>query len=370
MSEYQYYEFHAIDRPLGEAEQKALRAMSSRARITAASFTNHYEWGDLKGDPKKLVARYFDLHLYLANWGTRRLMIRLPKRLLDVSRFTSILHDVEWAEVSDSAGNLIVDVSREEIDDWDEDGSGWLAALAPLRSDLLSGDLRLLYLVWLGSVEDGTVDDSAMEPLPGIGPLTAALEAFAEFFAIDADLVTAAAERTDGAGAAGTSRDAIVALPEREKTELLLRLVDGDPHVAAELKNRIRTLCPQPSVDLRSARDLRARAAAIREERERLVAAKREAERRKKEKEAEKVRRARLEAVKRRGMAVWDTVEAEILRRNPAGYQTAMGLLLDLEAIAAEQGTLADFSRRIEGIRERHARKGQFIELMKGLAGR
>lgn len=40
MSEYQYYEFQAIDRPLREADQAALRALSTRARITATSFTN------------------------------------------------------------------------------------------------------------------------------------------------------------------------------------------------------------------------------------------------------------------------------------------------------------------------------------------
>ena len=50
MSEYLYYEFQAIDRPLDRAAQDALRSTSSRARITATSFTNHYEWDDLKGD--------------------------------------------------------------------------------------------------------------------------------------------------------------------------------------------------------------------------------------------------------------------------------------------------------------------------------
>lgn len=78
MSEYQYYEFQAIDRPLSEADRQALRDLSTRARITAISFTNSYEWGDFKGDPAKLMERWFDLHLYLTNWGSRRLMIRLP----------------------------------------------------------------------------------------------------------------------------------------------------------------------------------------------------------------------------------------------------------------------------------------------------
>jgi ABC-type transporter lipoprotein component MlaA len=40
MSEYQYYEFLAVDHPLDERQQAEVRALSSRARITATSFTN------------------------------------------------------------------------------------------------------------------------------------------------------------------------------------------------------------------------------------------------------------------------------------------------------------------------------------------
>ncbi len=56
MSEHQYYEFQAIDRPLSEADRQALRDLSTRARITATSFTNSYEWGDFKGDPAQLMS--------------------------------------------------------------------------------------------------------------------------------------------------------------------------------------------------------------------------------------------------------------------------------------------------------------------------
>ncbi len=40
MSEYQYYEFQAIDRPLTVKEMTELRSYSTRARITATSFIN------------------------------------------------------------------------------------------------------------------------------------------------------------------------------------------------------------------------------------------------------------------------------------------------------------------------------------------
>jgi hypothetical protein len=40
MSEYQYYEFVAIDKPLTREEMAELRSRSSRATITATSFVN------------------------------------------------------------------------------------------------------------------------------------------------------------------------------------------------------------------------------------------------------------------------------------------------------------------------------------------
>jgi hypothetical protein len=376
MSEYQYYEFQAVDRPLTKAEQKELRALSSRARITAASFANHYDWGDLKGDPRTLVERYFDLHLYLANWASRRLMIRLPKRLVDVAHLRSVLRDVEWVAVSEKGDNLIVDFLVEEIeqdaDDFD-DGSGWLAAMAPLRADVLAGDFRLFYLAWLEAVGYGGIGDDAVEPLPGIGPLSGPLEAFAEFFALDADLVAAASERTGVVGDdAGRFRDAaraaLAAMPDHEKTKLLLRVADGDPHAVPELRKRLRASVPQPAAGRRRAGDLRSRATAIREDRERLLAEKREAERRRKAKQEARARRARLDTLRQRGTAAWKTVETEIERRHPAGYDAAFGLLADLQAIASEDGTLADFASRLAAIRERHARKGKFIERLQGLA--
>jgi hypothetical protein len=70
VSEYQYYEFLAIDHPLNAAEQAQVRSLSTRAGIIATSFVNEYHWGDFRGDPGRLMERYYDAHLYVANWGT------------------------------------------------------------------------------------------------------------------------------------------------------------------------------------------------------------------------------------------------------------------------------------------------------------
>ena len=53
MSEYQYFEFQALDAPLTRAQMDVLRKFSSRARIAPASFVNEFHWGDFEGEPDR-----------------------------------------------------------------------------------------------------------------------------------------------------------------------------------------------------------------------------------------------------------------------------------------------------------------------------
>ena len=50
MSEYQYYEFLAIDRPLTSRQLEEVRGYSSRAEISSTRFVNEYHYGDFRGD--------------------------------------------------------------------------------------------------------------------------------------------------------------------------------------------------------------------------------------------------------------------------------------------------------------------------------
>ena len=379
MSEYQYYEFQAIDRPLSDADRQALRELSTRARITATSFTNEYHWGDLKADPVRLMERWFDLHLYLANWGTRRLMIRLPQRLVARSWLARFLRgaDVDMVRVRESGENLIVDIHRDDDEphySYEEDNTDCLAAIAPLRADVLAGDWRMFYLLWLTAVESGRLNDGDTEPLPGIGPLTGALKAFADFFGIDADLVQAAAESPLQAGGGDLSeaevRVLVAAIPDPEKTALLCRLVAGDPHIAAELGRKVRDAAAtagDADASHRTVADLRARAAEIRKQVEAAEAARIEAERQRRARAAEQERRARLVAVRRQGAAVWREIETEVEKRHAAGYDRALALLIDLRALAQEDAALEAFSDRVRSLRDRHSRKSRFIERLQQL---
>ena len=197
MSEYQYYEFLAIDRPLSAKEMAELRALSTRAQITPTSFVNEYHWGDFKGSPDTLMRRYFDAHIYLANWGQCRFSLRLPRDALDAG--TVAAYETEYALlIEDTGEHWVIDWSLNESEDYDrfgeDDGCGWMARLAPLRDELLQGDERGLYLGWLAAVEAGEVGDDQLEPPvpPGMRQPTSAQRALVKFLGIGLDLLTGA----------------------------------------------------------------------------------------------------------------------------------------------------------------------------------
>ncbi|MFV2123631.1 hypothetical protein ACFHWS_03645 [Micromonospora sp. LOL_013] len=250
MSEYQYYDFRAIDRPLDEQQMAELRTLSTRAEITRTSFTNVYHFGNFGGDPLAMVEEYFDAHLYITNWGTRQLVLRLPLRLLDLGTAQQYCW-AEPAEAYQSGDNLILNFFREDpdgVEDFDRDGDGWLASIVGVRDQLAAGDHRALYLAWLFLIQDGEFGDEATEPpVPaGLGDLTGALCEFAEFLLIDPALIAAAAQGSapEAAGAAADPdqlADWIAQLPAADKDTALLGLLQGDGlAVTAELRQRFR----------------------------------------------------------------------------------------------------------------------------------
>src|SRR6266516_2497641 len=163
MSEYQYYEFLAVDRPLDERQQAEVRALSTRARITATSFTNEYHWGNFRGDPRKMMERYYDAHLYVTNWGTHQVMLRLPRALLSlgvVEQYCIDPHVAAWA----SAEHLILGmISEDESGDWVEGAEDSLSAIVGVRTELAAGDLRPLYLAWLAAYGTWERDEDAFD---------------------------------------------------------------------------------------------------------------------------------------------------------------------------------------------------------------
>lgn len=370
MSEYQYYEFLAIDRPLDAREQQQLRAVSTRARITATQFVNTYEWGDLRADPRALMASHFDAFLYLANWGTRQLMFRLPLPALEldvVSRYCATDTACAWA----AGKSVIVSLTSEKEDEyWDESAEESLGSIVPVRSDLAMRDRRLLYLAWLLSVDAGVLDEEELEPpVPaGLRDLTGPLRAVIEFLRLDDDLVSAAAEASEPLPStepsAATLRRWVSRLPAREKEDVLVRLVSGDPEVGRELVRRFRT-DSNPVLDgegTRTVAELQAAALHAREGRERLAAQRRAEEKATRGRTQAAARERRLTALAARQEQAWTQVHAAIEARQPASYDEAVRIVEDLRAVSAREDCRDAFDERLADLQQRHARKVSLLE--------
>lgn len=296
VSEYQYYEFLAIDRPLDEAEQAEVRSLSTRARITATSFVNEYHWGDFKGDPSLLLERYYDAHLYVANWGTHRLLLRLPGDLLDLDAVDDYAVD-DLVSAWSAEEFTVLELSSEDHlgeFEFDYDPETLLPAVVGVRAELAAGDQRPLYLAWLaayGTWErdedafDRDADDDLEPPVPpGLTALTASQRALADFLRLDDDLLTTAAGASapiDHTDDPGEVTDWVARLPAGEKDRLLTRVVLGESaRVRMELLRRFRgdTAPTSPTPSRRTVGELLDTAARRRADRQRRLAAQHAAE--------------------------------------------------------------------------------------------
>ena len=277
MSEYQSYEFVALDRPLTAKQMGELRAVSKRAEISPTRFWNEYHWGDLKADPAKLVARYFDAFVYFANWGTQRLMFRIPKAQVDVKALRPYFVGGPAARLTSAGGHVVLDLTSDP-EDPDAESEGSLAALSPVRAELMRGDLRPAYLAWLLAVQNDDIDEENAEPLvpAGLAQLTAAQQAMVEFLRIDVHLIAAAA------GASATAVDDrkpfqrwVKGLSAKEKEAWLRRAADApDLALGGELLRVFSATSKGQHVDPhRTVAELRALAVARRVGRERTSAA-------------------------------------------------------------------------------------------------
>jgi hypothetical protein len=378
MSEYQYYEFLAVDRPLTATEQAEVRQLSTRARITATSFTNEYHWGDFKASPDQMMQRYYDAHLYLANWGTHRIMLRLPRTLLDPKIAGQYCVDGQ-VSVSTTREYVILDLtSEDEAGEWVEDAEDSLSAIVGVRSELAAGDLRPLYLAWLSAYGAWESDEDAFDdededdvepPVPaGLGSLTAPQRALADFLRLDSDLLDVAAEASPGLPEVKDDARAlathIAKLPVSDKDRLLMLVAeDQAARARMELLRGFRG-GPDDQRDSRPRRtvaELLDTAAARRLQREQRAAAMGAAQQALREQQRAAARQRRLDELAQDPETAWADAERLINTRLQAQYDAAVTLLGDLQELAQREDQAQMFARRLMALREAHIRKPSLI---------
>jgi hypothetical protein len=373
VSEYQYYEFQAVDQPLSQAQMAELRALSTRATITPTRFQNFYTWGDFRGNPATLMERYFDAFVYVANWGTHQLMLRLPHRLLDHPAVSPYCTEQALQAWTTTAHLVLSFRSEAEYGEDDDDGQGWMASFVPLRAELASGDLRSLYLGWLSGAQAEELDEDSLEPPvpPGLGTPSAALQALASFLRLDTDLLQVAAH-SSAALAPSPSRRALAQwierLSESDKTELLVRLVaDRDSNVGLELLRRFqeaRSPAPAsaPPAHRRTVAELIGEAQRQADAKRRAAAERAARERARHERQQAAARASYLNSLIGREEQVWERIEALVATKQQGNYDEAVQLVQDVHDLADRVGQIEAFAVRLGSLRERHARKVSLLE--------
>jgi hypothetical protein len=265
------------------------------------------------------MERYFDAFLYLANWGTRRLMFRFPRALLDAEVARQYCH-TDAASVIETGDHVIISLylDRDPDNYWVE-ADDRLGPMVQARSDLAAGDLRLLYLGWLLGAQWAGQDE---EP---------ANDGLAEW---------------------------ITALPAAEKDTLLRMAADGEgAQVQALLLRRFRgsdTGTTGRSGSVRTATGLRAAAESRAAERKQAREQRRREEQARKAAARAAAHAKRLDELAAEGEAPWEQIDEMIATKKTSEYDRAVALLRDLRALAKRQGEEAAFAKRVLDLRAQY----------------
>jgi hypothetical protein len=265
MSEFQYYEFISIDKVLSKDTQKELSDLSSRAKVTSRSAKFVYSYGSFRGNEESLMFAHFDAFLYWANWGTRKIVFRFPKDLIDKKALIPFTFS-NCIEIKSNATHILLIIEEnwegEAFSNWfDSESTVSENMLINIRNAIMEGDYRALYLVWLhfhaptyrencymdfedyyedeedeeGENQGKSWEERVREPfLPnGLQQLEEALQEFIAFFEMDKNWITAAAR--DSKPLEKNELDVLAkikALSENEKNDFLLRLAQNEPNLA------------------------------------------------------------------------------------------------------------------------------------------
>ncbi|MEM6768157.1 MAG: hypothetical protein AAF655_24690 [Bacteroidota bacterium] len=257
MSEYQYYDFYAIDKPLTQEQIAVISTFSSRTHPTPRRATFEYNYGDFSYNQEEVVSTYFDMMLYVANWGSRQLLMKFPIDLVPfktLQKYQINASDFAAQEIRVFKKEKHVFINLEmnlDEGDWIE-GEGLLDGLLPLREQILLGDHRVLYLAWkyldaqkLSSKGAGGVHISKTPPIPpNMGKIDASLQEFISFWEIDVDLVDSAIKESpvEEPIPEEVLISLIKELPNEEKDRILSILLKDRQRAQIELKNHLKAL--------------------------------------------------------------------------------------------------------------------------------
>ncbi len=375
MSEYQYYEFAAIDGPISDEGLRYARGCSSRANVSRVRWQNTYTFGDFHGSVDTLL-KYYDAHFYLANWGTVRLGLAFPKGAIAPEAIQPYPRGGERYEdtltVKEIGNRCIIWWERNEEGGWGwTEGEGLIDQLIGVREELMRGDYRALFLGWLADFdpdewrdpEDGAV---VMPPIPaGLEHLSPALAALITHFPVDPDALAVAA----GLSQPGTpDRIPIATVLERlsvsEMRALLARVAEGGGSgVMAELNRLTYPRVQIPVGHAMRCTDFAAKTIETREARRKEEA---EAAAAKRQREAE-LRKQHLASIMQRADSIWSGLDPLMDQKIASAYDQAAAQLQELRDAYAHAGDIGGFQQKLTGFRLRYSNRPAMLRRIEKL---
>jgi hypothetical protein len=375
MSEYQYYEFAAIDGPISDEGLRYARGCSSRANVSRVRWQNTYTFGDFHGSVDTLL-KYYDAHFYIANWGTVSLGLAFPKGVISSEAIQPFLWGGDQYEntltVRGIGNRCIVWWERN-----DEDGGGWIEGdglidqLIGVREELMRGDYRALFLGWLADFNpdewrepgDGA---AVMPPIPaGLDHLSPALAALMEHFPVDRDALAVAATMSR---ASTSDRIPMATVLERlsvsEMRALLARVSEGGGSgVMNELNRLTYPRAPIPVGEATRCTDFAAKFIETREARRQKEA---EAAAARRQREAE-LRKQHLVSVMRRADSIWSGLDPLMDQKIASAYDQAAAQLNELRDAYAQAGDVGGFQQKLRGFRLKYSNRPAMLRRIEKL---
>ncbi len=375
MSEYQFYEFIAIDGPISDEGLVYAENCSTRADVSRFRWRNVYNYGGFHGNAQTLL-KYYDAHFYIANWGTVRFALAFPEGCLNQDLVESYLRGNDRYEETLSVeridGRSIVWWERNTEEGWGWiEGEGIIDRLIDIREELMRGDYRALFLGWLDDFlpdewQDPRDSGVLVPPVPaGLDCLTPALEALIEQFPMDPDVrAVAAGNSNDDMPDRMPMATILDGLPVGEMKAFLQRVADGDgSRVMSELNRLSYPQVEAPSGEVMTCVDFATRVFEIRETRRQKEEQAAAAER----KRAAAARKRQLKSILKKADTIWAELDVLMDKKIAAAYDDAAAQLQELHAAYEQARQEKEFRHRLAAFRERYRRRSAMMRRIEGL---
>jgi hypothetical protein len=368
MSEYQRYEFMTSDRPLTGVQLDAVNALSSHIEASSTHALIEYHWGDFKHDPIDVLHKFFDGFLYWANWGAPELAFRFPHGILPVDLIDGYDLD-DFVTFTQYPDYDILDIHFGEMEGPDEWIEYELGSLIAIRDELMEGDLRALYIVWLasqymlGDYDEEEDEEISVPPVPpALGTLTAAQQALAELLRVPQELLVATARHSNAA--VSSTGDDIAAwvklLPPERRDGYLVRLAHNEPGLSRRLVKELRELGQDKTTAAPPAGEHVTYARLLAESK----AIKAQLEREKREQE-QAARQRHLQDIHDHQDEYWHQVDQAVMRSSGTGYDEAVRLLIELREVADQFKETQEFQERFRAWVWPHLRRPAFVKRLR-----